>query len=157
VVLGVGIAFMHFTRNNKKRKLHARKNIMSTSSPVEEWKTGGVNPIGSALESANEPVIAVEKKVSKKNRDREARSSSVPEERISFEPVAARDDNQIASIENVLVESAETIKTTTVEEQSTWMQCTDTERSLVWYVNTETNETVWALPNGGIVTQVMEQ
>jgi hypothetical protein len=156
VVLGIGIAYMHFTRNNKKRKLHGRKNIMSSSSPVEEWKTGGVNPIGSALESANEPVVAVEKKFSKKNRDREARSSSVPEERISFEPVAARDDNQITSIENVLVETTETT-TTSVEEQSTWMQCTDTERSLVWYVNTETNETVWALPAGGIVTQVMEQ
>jgi hypothetical protein len=152
VVLGLGIAYMHFTRNNKKRKLYGKKNIVS-NSVVEEWKTGGVNPIGSALESANEPVVSKDGKAGKKNRDRAARAAA-QEERISFIPVATRDDAPAVvstSTENVVVESTEAVA------ESTWLQCNDTERSLTWYVNTQTNETVWALPPGGIVTNVMEQ
>jgi len=143
---------MHVTRNNKKRKLYGKKNIVS-SSVVEEWKTGGVNPIGSALESANEPVVSKDGKAGKKNRDRASRAAA-QEERISFIPVATRDDAPAVvstSTENVVVESTEAVA------ESTWLQCNDTERSLTWYVNTQTNETVWALPPGGIVTNVMEQ
>lgn len=154
VVLGLGIAYMHFTRNNKKRKLYGKKNIVSSSS-VEEWKTGGVNPIGSDKETKDdEPVIT---KSPKKNRDRASRAAA-QEERISFNPVAARDDTAssaaVTSTEDVVVESTET---ETVAATSTWLQCNDTERNLTWYVSYETNETVWALPPGGVVTNVMEQ
>lgn len=152
MVLGLGIAYMHFTRNNKKRKLYGRKNIVSSSS-VEEWKTGGVNPIGSdKVPKDDEPVIT---KSPKKNRDRASRVAA-QEERISFNPVAARDDTPssaaVTSTEDVVVESTETVAAT-----STWLQCNDSERSLTWYVSYETNETVWALPPGGVVTNVMEQ
>ena len=144
---------MHFTRNNKKRKLYGKKNIVS-SSVVEEWKTGGVNPIGSARESENEPVVTKDGKAGKKNRDRAARAAA-QEERISFTPVGTRDDAPAVvstSTEGVVVESTETVT------ESTWLQCNDTERNLTWFVNNNTtNETVWALPPGGIVTNVMEQ
>jgi hypothetical protein len=157
VVLGLGIAYMHFTRNNKKRKLYGRKNVVS-SSVVEEWKTGGVNPIGSnKMPKDDEPVITTDSKSTKKNRDRASRAAA-QEERISFNPVAARDDAPssaaVTSTEDVVVESTET---ETVAATSTWLQCNDSERSLTWYVSYESNETVWALPPGGVVTNVMEQ
>jgi hypothetical protein len=148
---------MHFTRNNKKRKLYGRKNVVS-SSVVEEWKTGGVNPIGSnKMPKDDEPVITTDSKSTKKNRDRASRAAA-QEERISFNPVAARDDAPssaaVTSTEDVVVESTET---ETVAATSTWLQCNDSERSLTWYVSYESNETVWALPPGGVVTNVMEQ
>ncbi|MFZ4482317.1 MAG: hypothetical protein ACOYNZ_20760, partial [Rhodoferax sp.] len=77
------VAYMHFTRNNKKRKLYGRKNV-ARSSVVEEWKTGGVNPIGSdKVPKDDEPVITTDSKSPKKNRDR-ANRAAAQEERISF-------------------------------------------------------------------------